>query len=115
MLSQLAGFFFDCTCIILPTPIVHIDNYCYLCYSTLFISFTALYYVLHLSYTLKRATLRINHPFIHLFIHSFIFCNPLSLSSLARMVVTKKRWRSFCFCVGQWCSGAGTHGNGVPT
>ena len=66
MLLQLAGFIFDCTCIILPTPIVHIDNYCYLYYSTLFIPFTALYFILHLSYTLKRVTVRINHSFFHL-------------------------------------------------
>ena len=64
MLLQLAGFIFDCTCIILPKPIVHIDNYCYLYYSTLFIPCTALYFILHLSYTLKRVTLRINHSFI---------------------------------------------------
>ena len=30
MLSQLAGYIFDCTCINLPTPIVHIVSYCYL-------------------------------------------------------------------------------------
>ena len=65
MLLQLAGLIFDCTCIILATPIVHIDNYCYLYYSTLFIPFTALYFILHLSYTLKRVTLKINHSFIH--------------------------------------------------
>ena len=51
MLLQLAGFIFDCTCIILPKPIVHIDNYCYLYYSILFIPCTALYFILHLSYT----------------------------------------------------------------
>ena len=44
MLLQLAGFIFDCTCIILPKPIVHIDNYCYLYCSTLFIPCTALYF-----------------------------------------------------------------------
>ena len=69
MLLQLAGFIFDCTCIILPTPNVHIDNYCYLYYSTLFIPFTALYFILHLSYTLKKSHFE-NKPFIHSFIHS---------------------------------------------
>ena len=68
MLSQLAGFIFDCTCITLPTPIVHIDNYCYLYYSTLFIPFTALYFLLHLSFTLKTGHFE-NKPFIHSFIH----------------------------------------------
>ena len=53
MFLQLSGFIFDCTCMILPTPIVHIDNYCYLYNSTLFIPFTALFYIRHLSYTLK--------------------------------------------------------------
>ena len=71
MLLQLAGFIFDCTCIILPKPIVHIDNYCYLYYSTLFIPFTALYFILHLSYTLKKGHFE-NKPFIHSFIHPFI-------------------------------------------
>ena len=71
MLLQLAGLIFGCTCIILPTPIVHIDNYCYLYYSILFISFTALYYILHLSYTLKKGHFenKTIHSFIHLFIH----------------------------------------------
>ena len=67
MLLQLAGFIFDCTCIMLPKPIVHIDNYCYLYYSTLFILFTALYFILHLSYTLKKGHFE-NNPFIHSFI-----------------------------------------------
>ena len=71
MLLQLAGFIFDCTCIILPTPIAHIDNYCYLYYSTLFIPFTALYYILHLNYTLKTGHFE-NKPYIRLFIHSFL-------------------------------------------
>ena len=71
MLLQLTGFIFDCTCIILPTPIVHIDNYGYLYYSTLFSPFTALYFILHLSYTLKKGHFE-NKPFIHSFIHSFI-------------------------------------------
>ena len=60
---QLASFIFDCTCIILPTLIVHIGSYCYLYYSTLFIPFTALYFVLHLSYTLKKGHFE-NKPFI---------------------------------------------------
>ena len=67
MLLQLAGFIFDCTCIILPKPIVHIDNYCYLYCSTLFIPCTALYFILHLSYTLKKGNFE-NKPFIHSFI-----------------------------------------------
>ena len=66
MLLQLAGFIFDCTCIILPKPIVHIDNYCYLYCSTLFIPCTALYFILHLSYTLKKGHFE-NKPFIHSF------------------------------------------------
>ena len=49
------------------TPIVHIDNYCYLYYSTLFIPFTALCYILHLSDTLKTGHFE-NKPFIHSFI-----------------------------------------------
>ena len=64
MLLQLTGFIFDCTCIILPKPIVHIDNYCYLYCSTLFIPCTALYFILHLSYTLKKGHFE-NKPFIH--------------------------------------------------
>ena len=64
MLLQLAGFIFDCTCIILPTPIVHIDNYCYLYYSTLFIPFTALNFIPHLSYTMKKGHFE-NKQFIH--------------------------------------------------
>ena len=73
MLLQLAGFIFDCTCIILPTPIVHIDNYCYLYDSILFIPFTALYFILNLSYTLKRGHFENKpHSFIHSFIHTFI-------------------------------------------
>ena len=71
MLLQLVGFIFDCTCIILPKPIVHIDNYCYLYCPTLFIPCTALYFILHLSYTLKKGHFE-NKPFIHSFIHSFI-------------------------------------------
>ena len=67
MLLQLAGFIFDCTCIILPKPIVHIDNYCYLYCSTLFISCTALFFILHLSYSLKKGHFE-NKPFIHSFI-----------------------------------------------
>ena len=67
MLLQLAGFIFDCTCIILPKPIVHIDNYCYLYCSTLFIPCTALYFILHFSYTLKRGHFE-NKPFIHSFL-----------------------------------------------
>ena len=70
MLLQLTGFIFDCTCIILPTPIVHIDNYCYLYYSTLFSPFTALYFILYLSYTLKKGHCE-NKPFIHLFYYHF--------------------------------------------
>ena len=70
MLLQLAGFIFDCTCIILPKPIVHIDNYCYLYCSTLFIPCTALYFILHLSYTLKKGHFE-NKPFIHSFIVYF--------------------------------------------
>ena len=66
MLLQLAGFIFDCTCIILPKPIVHIDNYCYLYCSTLFIPCTALYFIPHLSYTLIKGHFE-NKPFIHSF------------------------------------------------
>ena len=71
MLLQLAGFIFDCTCVILPKLIVHIDNYCYLYCSTLFIPFTALYFILHLSYTLKKGHFE-NKPFIHSFIEFYL-------------------------------------------
>ena len=81
MLLQLAGFIFDCTCIILPKPIVHIDNYCYLYCSTLFIPCTALYFIPHLSYTLIKGHFE-NKPFIHSLSHmsepiskSELFCN----------------------------------------
>ena len=62
MLLQLVGFILDYTCTNLPTLIVHIDNYCYLYDSTLFNPFAALYYILHLSYTLKRGHFK-NKPF----------------------------------------------------
>ena len=87
MLLQLAGFIFDCTCIILPKPIVHIDNYCYLYCSTLFIPCTALYFILHLSYTLKKGHFE-NKPFIHSFIHSFIHCQSIIINSLFYHFVT---------------------------
>ena len=50
----------------MSATIKHIDNCCYLYSSTLFIPFTAMYYILHLSYTLRGGgvTLRINHSFI---------------------------------------------------
>ena len=94
MLIQLAGFIFDCTCIILPKPIVHIvhiDNYCYLYYSTLFIPFPALYFILHLSYTLKRVTLRINHSLHYItFIEefwSFLNTDKTYLNGLDQIVI----------------------------
>ena len=102
MLLQLTGFIFDCrpTCIILPTPIVRIDNYCYLYYSTLFSPFTALYFILHLSYTLKKGHFENKpfihsfiHSFIHLFIHSFIHCHS-DLQYLWRSLVYSRTCKS---------------------
>ena len=85
MLLQLAGFIFDCTCISLPTPIVHIDNYCYLYYSTLFSPFTALYFILHLSYTLKKGHFE-NKPFIH----SLLIANKSNMLPQDNIQIVKK-------------------------
>ena len=91
MLLQLAGFIFDCTCIILPKPIVHIDKYCYLYYSTLFIPFTALYFILHLSYALKKGHFE-NKPFIHSFMHSFIHVRFYFLVLYCVVLVQQDGW-----------------------
>ena len=94
MLLQLTGFIFDCTCIILPTPIVHIDNYCYLYYSTLFSPFTALYFILHLSYTLKKGHFE-NKPFIHSFIHSMKSVVICWLHTTYAIISNEKRLTAF--------------------